>query len=152
MQKQMGSLMHASDISNVRRTELARKVATIMPKGLRNNCISYFTQSGSGAVETAIKFVRKITGRSQIAAFHGAYHGVWCGCNSLTTGDQYRKGFGPFIPGVIHLPYPILLPLLFRPGLSELQAAVRPVCGLRPEHPIYRRGRCGSRDHRGPAG
>jgi 4-aminobutyrate aminotransferase len=106
MQKQMGSLMHASDISNVRRTELAQKVAGIMPQGLRNNCITYFTQGGSGAVETAIKFVRKITGRTQIAAFHGAYHGVWCGCNSLTTGDQYRKGYGPFIPGVIHLPYP----------------------------------------------
>jgi 4-aminobutyrate aminotransferase len=106
MQKQMGSLMHASDISNVRRTELAQKVAGIMPKGLRNNCITYFAQGGSGAVETAIKFVRKITGRSQIVAFHGAYHGVWCGCNSLTTGDQYRKGYGPFIPGVIHLPYP----------------------------------------------
>jgi 4-aminobutyrate aminotransferase len=106
MQAQMGSLMHASDISNVRRTELAQKLAGVMPKGLRNNCITYFTQGGSGAVETAIKFVRKITGRTQIAAFHGAYHGVWCGCNSLTTGDQYRKGYGPFIPGVIHLPYP----------------------------------------------
>jgi 4-aminobutyrate aminotransferase len=106
MQQQMGNLMHASDISNVRRTDLARKVAGIMPKGLRNNCISYFTQGGSGAVETAIKFTRKITGRTQIVAFHGAYHGVWCGSNSLTTGDQYRKGYGPFIPGVIHLPYP----------------------------------------------
>ncbi len=106
MTAQMNSLMHASDISNVRRTELAKKVAGIMPAGLKDNCISYFTQGGSGAVETAIKFVRKITGRNQIIAFHGAYHGVWCGCNSLTTGDQYRKGYGPFIPGVIHLPYP----------------------------------------------
>jgi 4-aminobutyrate aminotransferase len=106
MQEQMGSLMHASDISNVRRTDLAKKVASVMPGSLKNNCITYFAQGGSGAVETAIKFVRKITGRTQIAAFHGAYHGVWCGCNSLTTGDQYRKGFGPFIPGVIHLPYP----------------------------------------------
>jgi 4-aminobutyrate aminotransferase len=106
MESQMCTLMHASDISNVRRTDLARKVAGIMPGDLKDNCISYFTQGGSGAVETAIKFVRKITGRTQIAAFHGAYHGVWCGCNSLTTGDQYRKGYGPFIPGVVHLPYP----------------------------------------------
>ncbi len=90
----------------MRRTELAQKVAGVMPKGLKDNCITYFIQSGSGAVETALKFVRKITGRTQVAAFHGAYHGVWFGCNSLTTGDQYRKGYGPFIPGVIHLPYP----------------------------------------------
>lgn len=106
MTSQMGTLMHASDISNVRRTELSQKVSGVMPKGLRDNCITYFTQDGSGAVETALKFVRKITGRSQVVAFHGAYHGVWYGGNSLTTGDQYRKGYGPFLPGVIHLPYP----------------------------------------------
>lgn len=106
MKAQMDTLMHASDISNVRRTELAEKVAGVMPAGLKDNCITYFTQGGSGAVETAIKFVRKITGRTQVAAFHGAYHGVWCGGNSLTTGDQYRRGYGPYIPGVIHLPYP----------------------------------------------
>ncbi len=106
MQEQMSKLMHAGDMSNVKRTELARKVAGVMPPGLRDNCITYFTQSGSAAVETAIKFVRMITGRSQIVAFHGAYHGVWLGGNSLTTGNQYRKGFGPFMPGVIHLPYP----------------------------------------------
>lgn len=105
MQRQMGKLMHASDISNTRRTELAASVSRVMPKGLRGNCISYFTQGGSGAVETAIKFARKITGRTQIVAFHGDYHGVWCGCGSLTTGDQYRAGYGPFIPGVIHVPY-----------------------------------------------
>ena len=106
MKEQMGTLMHASDISNVKRTELAQKLATVMPPGLRDNCISYFTQGGSGAVETALKFTRKITGRHQVVAFHGAYHGVWMGGNSLTTGDQYRKGYGPTIPGVIHLPYP----------------------------------------------
>ncbi|MFV0439340.1 MAG: aspartate aminotransferase family protein [Desulfopila sp.] len=106
MHKQMNNLMHASDISNVRRTELAKMVSEISPPGLRDNCITYFTQDGSGAVETALKFARKITGRTQVVAFHGAYHGVWMGGNSLTTGDQYRKGYGPFIPGVIHLPYP----------------------------------------------
>jgi len=106
MKDQMDSLMHAVDVASVRRTELAQKVSSVMPPGLRDNCITYFAQSGSGAVETAVKFVRKITGRSQIAAFHGAYHGVFLGANSLTTGDQYRKGYGPFIPGVIHLPYP----------------------------------------------
>jgi len=106
IEAQLGKLMHAIDFSNTRRTELAEKVSSIMPEGLRGNCITYFTQSGSGAVETAIKFVRKLTGRTQIVAFHGDYHGVWCGSGSLTTGDQYREGYGPFIPGVIHVPYP----------------------------------------------
>lgn len=126
IQQQMCKLMHASDISNVRRTDLARKVAGVMPKGLKNNCITYFTQSGSGAVETALKFVRKITGRTQIVAFHGAYHGVWFGGNSLTTGDQYRKGYGPFLPGVIHLPYPYCYRCCF--GLEY------PSCNLQCAH------------------
>ncbi|NMA92199.1 MAG: aspartate aminotransferase family protein, partial [Firmicutes bacterium] len=106
MKEQMNRLMHAGEMSNVKRTKLARKIAEIMPFSLRNNSITHFAQSGSGAVETAIKFVRMITGKSQIVAFHGAYHGVWLGGNSLTTGNQYRRGFGPFMPDVIHLPYP----------------------------------------------
>ena len=106
MMNQMQILMHASDVSNVKRTDLAKKISELAPPGLRDNCVTYFTQSGSAAIETAIKFTRKITGRSQVVAFHGAYHGVWMGGNSLTTGEQYRKDYGPFMPGVIHLPYP----------------------------------------------
>ncbi|MGD8387486.1 MAG: aspartate aminotransferase family protein [Desulfobacteraceae bacterium] len=105
MEKQLKKLMHASDMSSTQRLELAKKVSKIMPEGLRDNCITYFTQGGSGAVETAIKFALRITGRSQIVAFHGAYHGVWCGSGSLTTGERYHYGFNPHIPGVIHVPY-----------------------------------------------
>ncbi len=105
IEKQSKKLMHASDISNTKRGELAKVISSIAPPGLKNNCISYFTQSGSGALETAIKYARKITGRNQIVAFHGAYHGVWNASNALTTGDQYRKGYGPFMGGVIHVPY-----------------------------------------------
>jgi 4-aminobutyrate aminotransferase len=105
IQEQMGKLMHAVDITNTRRIQLAEKVADVMPQGLRNNCVTYFTQGGSGALETALKFARKITGRTQVIAFHGAYHGVWLGSGSLTTGNRYRVGYGPGIPGVIHVPY-----------------------------------------------
>jgi len=105
IEKQLTELMHATDMTNTRRIELAAKVSGIMPAGLRGDCVSYFTQGGSGALETAIKFARRITGRTQFVAFHGAYHGVWCGSGSLTTGEQYRLGYGPSIPGVIHVPY-----------------------------------------------
>ncbi len=105
IEAQLGKLMHAVDMTNTRRIELAAKVSGIMPAGLRGDCVSYFTQGGSGALETAIKFARRITARSKIVAFHGAYHGVWCGSGSLTTGEQYRLGYGPSLPGVIHVPY-----------------------------------------------
>ncbi len=99
-------LMHASDITNSKRIELAAKVAEIMPAGLRDDCVTYFTQSGSDAVEAAVKFAKRVTGRQQILAFHGAYHGIWNASNALTTGNQYRSGYGPFMGGVIHAPYP----------------------------------------------
>ena len=105
IQEQLEKLIHAVDITNTRRIQLAQRVADVMPQGLRNNCVTYFTQGGSGALETALKFARKITGRSQVVAFHGAYHGVWFGSGSLTTGDRYRVGYGAGIPGVIHVPY-----------------------------------------------
>lgn len=105
IEEQLKKLMHATDMTNTRRIELAEKVSGVMPEGLRGRCLTYFTQSGSGAVETAIKFARRMTHRSQVVAFHGAYHGVWTGSGSLTTGERYRLGFGPSIPGVIHVPY-----------------------------------------------
>ena len=105
IERQSKVLMHGSDISNTKRGELAKRLASVAPPGLRDNCIAYFTQSGSGAVESAVKFAKRVTGRHQIVAFHGAYHGTWLAANSLTTGDQYRAGYGPFMAGVIHVPY-----------------------------------------------
>jgi 4-aminobutyrate aminotransferase len=122
IEKQMGKMMHAIEAVSTRRTELAKTVSGVMPEGLRGNCVSYFTQSGSGAVETAIKFARHLTGRTQIIAFHGAYHGVWCGSGALTTGDHYRHGYGPLMPYVIHVPYAYCYRCCF--GLEY------PKCGL----------------------
>ena len=105
IERQSKVLMHGSDISNTKRGELAKKLVSIAPPGLRDNSVAYFTQSGSGAVETAIKYAKRVTGRHQIVAFHGAYHGTWHAANSLTTGEQFRAGYGPFMAGVIHVPY-----------------------------------------------
>jgi 4-aminobutyrate aminotransferase len=99
-------LMHAMEVNSTKRTELANKIAEIAPDGLRGNCTTFFTQSGSDALEAAVKFAKRVTGRHQIIAFHGAYHGVWNASNALTTGNNYRKGYGPFMGGVIHAPYP----------------------------------------------
>jgi 4-aminobutyrate aminotransferase len=105
IRRQSENIMHTTDITNPKRIALAKKVSEIMPEGLRGNCHTSFFQAGSDAVETAIKFARKYTGRSQIIAFQGAYHGVWCGTAALTTGHIYRHGWGPLIPGVTHVPY-----------------------------------------------
>jgi 4-aminobutyrate aminotransferase len=105
IRRQSSVIMHTTDITNPKRIELAKRISGIMPEGLKGNCHTAFFQSGSDAVESAIKFARHYTGRSQIIAFHGAYHGVMCGTAALTTGYRYRHGWGPLIPGVTHVPY-----------------------------------------------
>jgi len=103
--KQAPKLMHTLDMVNPPRANLAKKLAEIMPKGLKNNCFTVFDASGSGAIEAAIKFAKMITGRKEILAFHGAYHGVYHGSLALTTSPHYRVGFEPFMPNAHHLPY-----------------------------------------------
>ena len=105
IQRQCDVIMHTTDITNPKRIALAKKVSGIMPEGLAGNCHTAVYQAGSDAVETAIKFARAYTGRTQLIAFHGAYHGVWCGTAAMTTSYNYRHGWGPLIAGVQHVPY-----------------------------------------------
>ena len=103
--KQAPKLMHTLDMVNPPRSELARKISQIMPTGLRNNCFTAFETSGSGAVETAVKYAKMITGRKELIAFHGAYHGVYGHSLGLTVSSHYRVGYEPFVPNIHHLPY-----------------------------------------------
>jgi 4-aminobutyrate aminotransferase len=67
----------------------------------------FLTNSGTEAVEGAIKLVRSSTRRGQIIAFRGAFHGRTYGAMSLTSSKaKQRAYFGPMLPGVHHLPYP----------------------------------------------
>jgi 4-aminobutyrate aminotransferase len=103
--KQAPKLMHTLDMVNPPRANLAKRLSEIMPAGLRDNCFTVFDCSGSGAIEAAIKFAKMITGRKEIIAFQGAYHGVYHGSLALTVSPHYRMGFEPFMPNVAHLPY-----------------------------------------------
>lgn len=63
--------------------------------------------SGAEAVENAVKFARRITGRPNIIAFEGAFHGRTLLATTLTgKAKPYKVGFGPLVPGVFHAPYP----------------------------------------------
>jgi 4-aminobutyrate aminotransferase len=66
----------------------------------------FLNNSGAEAVETAIKLARYHTRRPYIIAFHGAFHGRTMGALSLTASQfKQRRFFGPFLPGVYHIPY-----------------------------------------------
>ncbi|MDE2292855.1 MAG: acetyl ornithine aminotransferase family protein [Elusimicrobia bacterium] len=67
----------------------------------------FLTNSGTEAVEGAIKLARSSTRRSDLIAFRGAFHGRSYGAMSLGSSKAKQRGhFGPFLPGVHHVPYP----------------------------------------------
>jgi 4-aminobutyrate aminotransferase/(S)-3-amino-2-methylpropionate transaminase len=67
-----------------------------------------FLSTGAEAVENAIKIARYHTKRSGVIAFSGGFHGRTLACSALTGKVvPYKAGFGPMLPEVYHLPYPI---------------------------------------------
>jgi acetylornithine/N-succinyldiaminopimelate aminotransferase len=60
----------------------------------------YFVNSGSEAVEGALKLAKKFAGRSEIIAFDNSYHGSTHGALSVTGAPGLKEGYGPFLPGV----------------------------------------------------
>ncbi|MBC7385497.1 MAG: acetyl ornithine aminotransferase family protein, partial [Cryobacterium sp.] len=81
------------------------KLASFIPKMGKKKI--FLTNSGTEAVEGAIKLVRYHTKRSQIIAFKGAFHGRTLGAVSLTSSKvKQRAHFGPLIGGITHVDYP----------------------------------------------
>ncbi|MEZ5069643.1 MAG: aminotransferase class III-fold pyridoxal phosphate-dependent enzyme [Bacteroidales bacterium] len=58
----------------------------------------FFVNSGSEAIDGAIKLAKRVTGRAEIRAFHHAYHGGTCGALNLLGSEQARSGFFPCCP------------------------------------------------------
>ncbi len=71
----------------------------------------FFTNSGTEACELAIKMARKYWAekgqpeRTQIVAFEGAFHGRSTGAIAAAGSEKMTKGFGPLMPGFVHLPF-----------------------------------------------
>src|SRR5258708_1353170 len=66
-----------------------------------------FLNSGSEAIDGALKLARRVTSRPGIVAFRGGFHGRTYGAASVTTSNiNYRTGYEPFIPGVYFAPFP----------------------------------------------
>jgi len=97
---------------------LARRLAEVVPKPLS---VSYFTNSGTEAVEGALKTARKYTGRSRFVSFIGGFHGDTFGALSVGGNSLYRAPFEPLLPTVTFLPFNDLDALV---DIDETVAAV----------------------------
>jgi LysW-gamma-L-lysine/LysW-L-ornithine aminotransferase len=89
-----------SSYYNDKRTEFIEKLVKITPKGLDK---AFLSNSGAESVECAIKLARKYTGKPEIIALMGAFHGKTMGALSATWDKKYREPFMPLIPEVKHV-------------------------------------------------
>jgi 4-aminobutyrate aminotransferase len=106
IQRQAANLLHMSgtDFYYPTEVELAEKLTQITPGKFAKRV--FFTNSGTESVEAAIKLARYHTRRQNMIAFYGCFHGRTMGAVSLTSSKvTQRRGFGPLLPGVIHVPY-----------------------------------------------
>ena len=107
IQKQAGELIHMSgtDFYYESMVTLAQRLSRIAP--LPGPHRVYYGNSGAEAIECAFKLARYHTGRQNVIAFYGAFHGRTMGALSLTASKpQQRRRFAPLVPGVTHVPFP----------------------------------------------
>jgi 4-aminobutyrate aminotransferase len=89
-------------------SDLAEALAATFPAPLDS---VMFLNSGSEAIDAALKLARRVTGRPGIIAFRGGFHGRTFGAASVTTSNlNYRTGYEPLLPGVYFAPYPVVYP------------------------------------------
>jgi len=75
----------------------AEKLVSLLPENLQS---VYFTNSGTEAVEGALKLAKRYTGRQQIVACHNSYHGSTHGALSVMGNEEYKQAYRPLLPGV----------------------------------------------------
>ncbi|MCW4015562.1 MAG: aspartate aminotransferase family protein [Candidatus Bathyarchaeota archaeon] len=102
VQKQVETLIacHAS-FYNDSRSILLEKLIGLAPKGMDR---VFLANSGAESVECAIKLARKASGKPEIIAMMGAFHGKTMGALSATWKKKYRGPFMPLVPGFKHVP------------------------------------------------
>jgi acetylornithine/LysW-gamma-L-lysine aminotransferase len=113
VQRQVETLVacHASFYNDVR-SELLQKIVQLAPEGLGK---VYLSNSGAESVECAIKLARRYSGKPEIVALMGAFHGKTMGALSATWKKKYRAPFMPLVPGFKHVP---------PDNLEEMRAAI----------------------------
>src|SRR5512133_2934391 len=87
---------------NDRRAQLLAALAGVAPAGLTR---IFLCNSGTEAVEAALKLARASTGRTGIIAAMRGFHGRTMGALSATWNREYRQPFEPLVPGFAHVPY-----------------------------------------------
>jgi 4-aminobutyrate aminotransferase len=117
-QHQVATLVHGQYTTVMHRPllDLTERLGRVLPEQLD---ALFFVNSGSEAVEAAVRLVRHATGRPNVVVFQGSFHGRTFGAAAMTTsGTKFRAGIGPLMGGVVVSPFPAA----YRYGWSEEEA------------------------------
>jgi predicted acetylornithine/succinylornithine family transaminase len=142
IRKQARKLVHAS---NLYYSPTVRKLADRLT-GLAFPSKVFFSNSGTEAVEAAMKFARRIggpSGRTEFVAFERGFHGRTMGALSMTWNEKYRTPFEPLVPGVKFCPWDDLKAAAAAIGSKTAAVFIEPVQGeggLRVAPPEFLQG------------
>ena len=126
-QAQLDRLWH---VSNLYRSEPAEELASSLSERF-GGAQAFFCNSGAEAVEAALKYARKATGKAGVVALDGGFHGRTLGALSATGQPAKRAPFAPLVPGVRFVP---------PNDVAALRAAVDAEVGLILLEPILGEG------------
>ena len=101
IREQAGDVMNSYDFVNPWRARLAKKLVDITCDNLDK---AFILSTGAEATESAMKVARRYTGKYEIIAFHGAFHGRTYMAMSVGGKQGVKRDFGPMVPGVLHAP------------------------------------------------
>src|SRR5262249_42862943 len=116
-QAQLDRLWH---VSNLYWTEPMARLADLLSERF-GGAQAFFCNSGTEAIETAIKYARKATGKPGIVSLEGSFHGRTTGARAATGQPAKRQSFEPLLPGVNFARLD---------DVASLEAAVGPDTGL----------------------
>ncbi|MFB7893595.1 aspartate aminotransferase family protein [Microbacterium sp. NPDC056044] len=117
-QAQVATVIHAQATTVMHKPLLAltEKLGQVLPEGIDS---VFYANSGAEAVEASLRLARMATGRPNIVAFQGGFHGRTVAAASITTAStKFRTGFSPLMGGVVVAPFPYA----YRYGMSEDEA------------------------------
>ena len=129
-------LMVYGEVVQAPQVQLAVALAATVPAQL--DC-AYFVNSGSEAVEVALKLAKRLTGRAELISAIDSYHGATHGALSVTGNEGFRRAFRPLLPGVRQIRYNAFEDLAFiTPATAAvLLEVVQGEAGVREPGPGY---------------
>ncbi|MEU8518275.1 aspartate aminotransferase family protein [Streptomyces sp. NPDC048577] len=100
-------LTHALDLATTAKQDFLEtfEAQILAPRGLDHR-VQFCSPSGTNAVEAALKVARLVTGRTNVVAFGGGFHGVSTGALAAVGSEFYKQGLRATLPTTTHIPFP----------------------------------------------